>query len=358
MPPCDDRALRATWAGALCRMAHEATRYSCAMSPTPVAPFAGLTPDAIADAVESVGVECDGRVLALNSYENRVFRIGVESGPALVAKFYRPGRWSDAAIAEEHGFAAELVEAGLSVVAPLRFSGSTLQRFDGWRFALFPLQGGHAPEPGDPDTLRQIGRTIGRIHAVGASRRFRHRPTLDPAVQGRQALQALSGSARVPSELRQNLTTLGELLLGRIEAAWRALAPRGIRAHGDVHPGNLLWREGKAHFVDLDDCLTAPAVQDLWMLLSGQRHEQEAQLSVLLEGYGMFGDFDPAELRLIDPLRALRLLHYHGWVVQRWHDPAFPAAFPWFAERRHWEALIGQLQEQLAELDETPLQWR
>jgi Ser/Thr protein kinase RdoA (MazF antagonist) len=342
----------------MCQVSHEATRYSCGMNRTAAAPFAGLTPDAIADAVESVGVQCDGRVLALNSYENRVFRIGIEDGPPLVAKFYRPGRWSDAAIAEEHGFAAELVEAGLSVVAPLRYSGSTLHRFEGWRFALFPLQGGHAPEPGDAATLRQIGRTLGRMHAVGASRRFRHRPMLDPAVQGRQALQALSSSPRVPAELRQNLATLGELLLARIDDAWRGAAAHSIRIHGDVHPGNLLWRDGKAHFVDLDDCLTAPAMQDLWMLLSGPRHEQEAQLALLLEGYGMFGDFDPGELRLIEPLRALRLLHYHGWVVQRWHDPAFPAAFPWFGERRHWEGLIGQMQEQLADLDEPPLQWR
>jgi Ser/Thr protein kinase RdoA (MazF antagonist) len=328
------------------------------MNRSSATPFAGLDPEAIIDAVESVGLHSDGRVLALNSYENRVFRIGIEDGPPLVAKFYRPGRWSDSAIGEEHGFAAELVEAGLSVVAPLRFSGATLLRCDDWRFALFPLQGGHAPEPGDPATLRQIGRTLGRLHAVGAARRFRHRPTLAPALQGRAALQALSGCPRVPGELRRNLVTLGEVLLGRVEAAWRDCRPHAIRVHGDVHPGNLLWRDGQAHFVDLDDCLTAPAVQDLWMLLSGPRSEQEAQLALLLEGYAMFGDFDPAELLLVEPLRALRLLHYHGWIALRWHDPAFPAAFPWFGDRRHWEALIGQIQEQLADLDEPALQWR
>jgi Ser/Thr protein kinase RdoA (MazF antagonist) len=321
-------------------------------------PFAGLTPDAILDAVESTGIACDGCVLALNSDENRVFRIGVEDAAAVVAKFYRPQRWSDAAIEEEHGFAAELGAAGLSVVAPLSIAGRTLQFHRGWRFALFPLQGGHAPEPGDPDTLRQIGRSLGRIHAIGGSRRFRHRAELEPRRFGAQSLQVLAACPLLPGELAGNLRTLGGAVLTRIESAWREIQPRAIRLHGDVHPGNLLWRDGQAHFVDLDDCVSGPAMQDLWMLLSGPREAQEAQLGWLLEGYTMFADFDPGELRLVDALRALRLLHHNAWIALRWHDPAFPAAFPWFGERRHWETLIGQLQEQLGEFDEVPLQWR
>jgi Ser/Thr protein kinase RdoA (MazF antagonist) len=328
------------------------------MNRTTETPFAGLTPDAILDAIESTGLACDGRVLALNSYENRVFRIGIEDAAPLVVKFYRPQRWSDAAILEEHGFAAELAEAGLSVVAPLAQGGSTLQQHRGWRFALFPLQGGHAPEPGDPDTLRQIGRSLGRIHAIGRSRRFRHRPLLEPQRFGAQALQVLADCPLLPVELAANLRTLGDAVMARIAAPWRDIAPTAIRLHGDVHPGNLLWRQGQAHFVDLDDCVSGPAMQDLWMLLSGPREAQQAQLGWLLEGYLMFADFDPAELRLIDALRALRLLHHNAWIALRWHDPAFPAAFPWFGERRHWESLIGQLQEQLAEFDEAPLQWR
>jgi Ser/Thr protein kinase RdoA (MazF antagonist) len=328
------------------------------MNRTQLTPFAGLSPDTIIDAIESIGLYCDGCVLALNSYENRVFRIGIEDAAAKVAKFYRPARWSDAAILEEHGFSFELVEAGLSVVAPERHHGASLQRFEDWRFALFPLQGGHAPEAGDPDTLRQLGRTLARLHAVSRRSRFRHRAELAPQRQGRAALKQLLGCAQLPPELAGNLRTLGEALLSRIEPRWRALQPQSIRLHGDVHPGNLLWRDGQIHFVDLDDCLMGPAIQDFWMLLSGPRSEQEAQLGWLLEGYSVFADFDPSELGLIEPLRALRLLHYHAWIAERWHDPAFPLAFPWFGERRTWESLISQLQEQLAEIDEPTLVWR
>jgi Ser/Thr protein kinase RdoA (MazF antagonist) len=323
---------------------------------TDATPFAGLTPEAILDAVESLGLRSDGRVLALNSYENRVFRIGIEDAAPMVVKFYRPHRWSDQGIVEEHRFAAELVAAGLSVVAPLQIGGASLHRHAGWRFALFPLQGGHAPEPGDRDVLRQIGRTLGRMHAVGRTGRFGERPQLDPRF-GSRALDALRGCEQRPAELAGNLDTLGRALMQRIEPLWRDCDPHPIRLHGDVHPGNLLWRDGQAHFVDLDDCMSGPAMQDLWMLLSGPRDEQEAQLGWLLEGYTMFADFDPSELRIIEALRAMRLLHYNAWIAQRWHDPAFPAAFPWFGERRHWESLLRQMQEQLAEFDETPLQW-
>lgn len=316
------------------------------------APYARLTPDVVVDAVESLGLACDGRLLALNSYENRVYRVGIEDAAPLVAKFYRPGRWSDAAILEEHAFAQELAQADISVVAPIVIGGATLFRHDGFRFALFPCQGGRAPELDNEDTLRQLGRTLARMHTVGARRPFRHRATLDVAGFGHDSLRAVLASGQIPAPLRDNFEHLGSALLVRIEEAFNRAAPIAtLRLHGDCHPGNILWRDGVAHFVDLDDCLTGPAIQDLWMFLSGSPHDQQAQLERLLEGYQEFRDFDWRERQLIEALRALRLLHYHAWVAQRWHDPAFPRAFPWFQEPRHWADVLRQIQEQLAAMD-------
>ncbi|HMB56204.1 MAG TPA: serine/threonine protein kinase [Arenimonas sp.] len=326
------------------------------MSDLPAAPFAGLDPDRIIAAIESVGVICDGRVLALNSYENRVYRVGCEDAPALVAKFYRPDRWSDAAIIEEHEFAAQLRAADLSVVAPLRIHERTLHDADGFRFALFPMQGGHAPEPGDRDTLRQIGRTLGRMHAVGASETFAHRTTQSIELQAIAPVRYLLEAGWLPPSLEANFEAIANLLIDEIEDAWeRAGSVALLRLHGDCHPGNILWRDDAAHFVDLDDCLTGPAMQDLWMLISGDREAQRTQLEWLLEGYEIFRPFDRRELHLIEALRAMRLLHYHAWIARRWHDPAFPAAFPWFESPRHWEGVITQVQEQLAILREPPL---
>ena len=305
------------------------------------------------EAVESLGLQADGRVLALNSYENRVFRVGLEGGPPAVAKFYRPGRWTDAAILEEHAFAAELRAADLSVVAPQAFAGRTLHLAGGHRFALFPLQGGHAPETGDREVLRHLGRVLGRMHAVGARTRFVHRGRLGIDSHGGDAVDFLLDAGWLPPELEENFATLADALLDACDAAWaRAGAPAMLRLHGDCHPGNILWRDGQAHFVDLDDCLTGPAVQDLWMLLSGSADEQRRQLDWLLEGYGEFRDFDWRERHLIEALRTLRLLHFHAWIARRWHDPAFPRAFPWFDEPRHWEGVIVQMQEQLGALQE------
>ncbi len=317
------------------------------------APYDRLTPDAVLAALESLGLQPDGRLLTLISYENRVYRAGIEDAPALVAKFYRPQRWSDAAILEEHAFAQELAEAELSVVAPLRWNGATLHHHAGFRFALFPCQGGQAPELGDAQTLRQLGRTLARLHVIGARREFRHRPRLEIERFGREPLRQLMASKQMPAELEAKFRRLGEALLARVDAAFARAAPLTLlRLHGDCHPGNLLWREGVAHFVDLDDCLTGPAIQDLWMFLSGSREEQRAQLDVLIEGYAEFRDFDWRERHLIEALRALRLLHYHAWIDQRWHDPAFPRAFPWFAQPSHWPRVLEQLQEQLETLDE------
>ena len=323
------------------------------MPDTLPAPFDGLDPDCIIAAVEALGLPCDGRVLALNSYENRVFRIGLEDAAPLVAKFYRPGRWTDAAIIEEHTFSKELVAADLSVVAPLEVRGATLHYADGFRYALFPMQGGHAPEPGDKDTLKQIGRTLARLHVVGASRPFVHRGIQSIEGQAIEPVRYLLDAQWLPPSLEDNFEAIANLLIDEIEDAWeRAGTIAMLRLHGDCHPGNVLWRDGGAHFVDLDDAMTGPAMQDLWMLFSGDRAAQAQQLSWLLEGYEVFRPFDRRELHLIEALRAMRLLHYHAWIARRWHDPAFPAAFPWFDSPRHWEGVITQLQEQLSTLRE------
>lgn len=319
-------------------------------------PFEGLTPDCVLDAVESIGYVTDGRLLALNSYENRVWQVGIEEAEPVVVKFYRPERWDDPAIEEEHRFSRELAAAGLSVVAPLDIDGRTLHRHERFRFAVFPRRGGHAPEPAHEPTLRHLGRTLGRMHAVGTTASFRHRTRIGIERHGRGAVAWLLENDWIPPHLVESFSSLTGHLLEAIEANWeRAGSFAEIRLHGDCHPGNILWRNEQAHFVDLDDCCTGPAMQDLWMLISGSRSDREQQLGWLLSEYRMFCDFNPRELNLIEALRTLRMLYYQAWLARRWHDPAFPAAFPWFGEDRHWESIIGQLQEQLGELAEPPL---
>lgn len=320
-------------------------------------PYANLTPDTVLSAIESLGMECDGRLLALNSYENRVYRIGIDGRGPIVAKFYRPGRWSDAAIAEEHAFALELAEAELDVVAPIPVTASTLHRHEGYRFAIFPSVGGRAPEPGDRDTLRLLGRTLGRVHGVGSRGTFQHRVRLDIEQFGRAPIAFLLGNDWLPAHLFTPFETLTRRLLERIESLWRDAGPvpTTLRLHGDCHLGNILCRDKGVMLVDFDDTLTGPAIQDLWMLLSGEGDDLRQQIDWLLEGYTLFRDFDRRELALIEPLRTLRILHHTAWIARRWDDPAFPVAFPWFAENRHWEMLIGQLHEQLAALDTPPL---
>ncbi len=320
-------------------------------------PFEGLDPSLICDAVESLGLLTDGRLLALNSYENRVWQVGIERSQPLIAKFYRPDRWADEAIEEEHAFALELAEHGLSVVAPLTFEGQTLHRHQGFRFALFLRRGGHAPELAHRPTLESLGRVLGRVHAVGASARFKCRPTLSIDQHGREPVTYLLKNEWLPSHLQNAFETLTGHLLQAVESTWaRAGAFHSIRLHGDCHPGNILWRDDTAHFVDLDDCLSGPAIQDLWMLISGESDERSSQLGWLLDGYRMFHAFDPAELHLIEPLRCLRMLHHQAWLARRWEDPAFPMAFPWFTDARHWENVMQQLREQLDELQQPALQ--
>jgi Ser/Thr protein kinase RdoA (MazF antagonist) len=320
-------------------------------------PFQALTPSFIMDAVESVGFRCDCRTFALNSYENRVYQVGIEEGPPLIAKFYRPRRWSDAQIMEEHDFCFELAGHELPVVAPLRNgAGESLFRHEGFRFALYPRQGGHAPEFDNLDNLLTLGRMLGRIHRFGSVRPFAHRPTLDSESFGHASV-ALLLERFIPPDYRESYAGVTGQLLEAIDAIFAGVGPlRYIRVHGDCHPGNILWRDNAPHFVDFDDARMAPAVQDLWMMLSGDRQRQTAQIEALIEGYREFCDFDPRELRLIEALRALRMLHHSAWIARRWEDPTFPLTFPWFNTVRYWGEQILHLREQLAALHEAPLE--
>ncbi len=316
-------------------------------------PFEVLSPSFLLDAVESKGYLSDGRFLALNSYENRVYQVGIEESLPLIAKFYRPERWSDAQIQEEHDFCFELEEQELPVVAPLRDdSGASLFHYQGMRFALFTRRGGHAPELSNPDHLLHLGRVLGRIHRVGASKPYTHRPALDAQSFGHDSV-ALISEQFIPRELKPAYDSLAQDLLARID---RRLAEFGaldlIRVHGDCHGGNILWRDDQVNFVDMDDSRMAPAMQDIWMLLSGDRQEQTLQLSEIVDGYNEFHDFNPRELNLVEVLRTLRMLHYSAWLARRWEDPAFPMAFPWFNSVRYWSTHILELREQLAALDE------
>ncbi len=312
-------------------------------------PYELLTPDLVLDAIDSTGYLTDARILALNSYENRVYQVGIEGGNPLIAKFYRPDRWSDAQILEEHRFTAALKELEISVVPPLLDdNGNSLREFQGFRFALYPRQGGHAPNLDDFDALLSLGRTLGRIHALGQAQPFAHRPALDIQSFGRDSYEFLLGNEFIPASLRESYRTLGERVFARVKYT-------PIRLHGDCHPGNILWRDEVPHFVDFDDARMGPAIQDLWMLLSGEREQQTLQLSEILEGYREFCDFDLAELALIEALRSLRIMHYSAWLARRWTDPAFPHHFPWFNSERYWGEHILELREQLAALQEPTL---
>lgn len=306
--------------------------------------------------VEAFGWMPDGRLLALNSYENRVYQVGREQGPPVIAKFYRPGRWSTEAILEEHEFALELAADEVPVTAPLVHDGRTLFEHAGFRFALFERRGGHWPELGNRQDREWMGRFIARIHAVGKRRSFAHRPALTIERLGDESRDYLLESSFVPEHVREAYASVSADLLDAIEAQFESAGDVAyLRLHGDCHPGNVLWTDDGPHFVDLDDCMLGPAIQDLWMLLSGTRQDMSEQLSQLLEGYRQFSDFDYSELCLVEPLRGLRIMHYAAWLARRWDDPAFPRAFPWFAEPRYWERHVLDLREQLSAIDEGPL---
>ncbi len=319
-----------------------------------VHPYASLKPEVILDAVEATGLRADGRLLALNSYENRVYQIGIEDAAPVVGKFYRPGRWSEVAIREEHTFARELAAEEVPVVAPLLdAAGETLHRHQGFLFALYPRQGGRTPDLEQRENLVRIGRFIARIHAVGRAGSFQVRQRLDAADLGEIAREDVLASERLPFELESVYEDLSADVLDRIVLRMAEAGPVPmIRLHGDTHPGNILWTESGPHFVDLDDACTGPAVQDLWMFLSGDAEEMSAQMLALLEGYETFVRFDRRELALITPLRTLRILRHAAWLARRADDPAFVQAFPVFYTTRYWEDHILTLREQAAALDE------
>ncbi|WP_198969844.1 serine/threonine protein kinase [Xylophilus sp. ASV27] len=338
-------------------------------------PYSALGPDTVLDALASVGLHGDGRLLALSSYENRVYQARLEDGRMVVAKFYRPGRWSDAQIAEEHAFAAELAAAEVPMVAPLTLDGATLHHHAGFAFSVSSSRGGRAPELDDFEVLEWTGRFLARLHTVGASRPFAQRPALDLRSFGTDSRDWLLAHDKVPLDVQgdwQRACDDALKLIADSPLCTKAVATfpsdspaedgalRRLRLHGDCHPGNILWTPaelpgGGPHFVDLDDARTGPAVQDLWMLLSGDRRQRTQQLSALLDGYEQVRDFDRRELALIEPLRTLRLIHYSAWLARRWDDPIFPANFPWFGSSDYWRGQVQMLEEQAEAMQEAPL---
>ena len=337
---------------------------------TPHHPYAALTPDLVLDALAGVGLHGDGRLMALGSYENRVYQVTLEDGSRVVAKFYRPGRWSEAQILEEHAFALELAGAEVPVVAPLLLQGRSLHRHAGFDFAVSPWRGGRMPELDDFEVLEWLGRYLARIHNVGAARPFVHRPRLDLPGFGQEPRDWLLDAQAIPMDQQSAWRDACDEALELIAAGARPSSAGGlfglkdattIRLHGDCHPGNVLWTpvddagHGGPHFVDLDDARMGPAVQDLWMLLSGERRQRTMQLAALLDGYEQLRPFDRRELALIEPLRTLRLIHYSAWLARRWSDPIFPLNFPWFGSSDYWRGQVDMLREQIEAMQEEPL---
>ncbi|NBW89920.1 MAG: serine/threonine protein kinase [Gammaproteobacteria bacterium] len=312
-------------------------------------PFAGLTPDVVIESLERLGIECDGRLFALNSYENRVYQVGVGAQEMRVLKFYRPGRWTDAQILEEHAFTRELLAADLPVAAPEIIDGTTLLHHAGLRYALFPRLAARAVEIDARGSLELIGRTLGRMHAVGARARFAVRPALTSERLGWHARDVLLDSPLLDESLADKYAEVSGELLEAVDAAIERVGPAAsIRLHGDCHLGNILWNERGPVFVDLDDCMMGPRIQDLWMFLSGSEDEREAQWRELVAGYRQFHDVEKFERELVEPLRALRMVHHAAWIASRWNDPAFPRAFPWFTSPRFWQEHVSDLWQQLA----------
>jgi len=320
--------------------------------------YQNLNPDTILHAVESLGYLCDARTLTLNSYENRVYRVGIEGEDAIIAKFYRPNRWSDAQILEEHTLTLALAEQEIPVVAPLVLAEQTLFEFEHYRFSLYPLVAGHAPELDNPEHLEWLGRSIGRVHAVSSESPYTTRPSIDLDSYVSTPVDWIQRHDFIPLELKTAYDAITGFLIPKLTQAFAQYPSRNIRLHGDCHIGNILWSQALPHFVDFDDSRMGPSIQDLWMFLSGDRAEQTQQLQKVLKGYTQFNHFNPAELALIEPLRTLRIIHYSGWLAQRWSDPAFPINFPWFNSIRYWEEHILQLKEQMALLDEPALIWQ
>lgn len=316
-------------------------------------PYAQLEPNVILDAIESTGFICTGSLIALNSYENRVYQIGIEDSEPLIAKFYRPHRWSSEAILEEHQFSLELVQHEIPIIAPLIIKDQTLHHHHDFRFSLFPRRGGRALELDNSEQLEWMGRFIGRLHKVSASQSFKHRIQLNAQTYGHDPYDFLIEHHFIPDYLKPNFCKTVETALQKIEQIFKYVGQVDqIRLHGDCHAGNVLWSESGPHIVDLDDCLTGPAIQDIWMLLSGEPKLMEVQLTKILRGYNEFHDFNPRERHLIEALRTLRMLHYSGWLAKRWADPAFPLSFPWFNTPVYWQNYMTNLNEQIELLDQ------
>jgi len=314
--------------------------------------FAALTPDTIIDATESLGLSCDARIFPLNSYENRVYQIGLDEQVPVIGKFYRPHRWSNEQILEEHTFTQALADQEIPVVPPLKFGQQSLFEFKHYRFALYPRQGGRSPELDVADNLRWLGRFIGRIHAMASSESFQYRPSINLESFAIEPSRFLLSEHFIPDYLEEAYRTLVDDLILLLNQRLDSVSYTSIRLHGDCHPGNILWTDKGPHFVDFDDSRMGPAIQDLWMLLSGSDAEQHKQLDTLLDGYYEFADMNPAETRLIEALRGLRLIHYAGWLARRWDDPTFPLNFPWFNTPNYWEQHILELREQYAQLQD------
>ena len=314
--------------------------------------FQSLQPDLIIDAVESLRLECDARIFPLNSYENRVYQIGLENRDPIIGKFYRPARWSNSQIIEEHIFTQELADLEIPVVAPLSFDDKSLITYNDFRFALFPRKGGRTPELDNPQHLEWMGRFLGRIHAAGSVKPFEHRPGIDIQSFVIEPGQFLIDNNFIPDYLHDAYKSLSEDILKLLQQHLTSVQYDNIRLHGDCHTGNILWTDKGPHFVDFDDCRMGPAIQDLWMLLSGSINDQRKQLNIILDGYYEFHDFNPAEVRLVETLRTLRIIHYSGWLARRWEDAAFPLNFPWFNTASYWEQHILELREQFSLLQE------
>ncbi|ENZ4141553.1 serine/threonine protein kinase [Enterobacter ludwigii] len=316
--------------------------------------FQTLHPDTIMDALFEQGIRVDSGLTPLNSYENRVYQFQDEDRQRFVVKFYRPQRWSAEQIQEEHQFSHDLLNDDVPVAAPLKFNNQTLLTHEGFYYAVFPSLGGRQFEADNIDQMEWVARYLGRIHQTGRKEDFIARPTIGIHEYLLEPRQVFETSALIPKALKDNFLNATDKLIDAVKICWRDDISV-LRLHGDCHAGNILWRDGPL-FVDLDDARMGPAVQDLWMLLNGDKAEQRMQLETIIEAYEEFSPFNSDEIVLIEPLRAMRFVYYLAWLIRRWDDPAFPRNFPWLTGEDYWRSQISTFTEQVKVLKEPPLQ--